>query len=112
LAVGWLADLLSQGDHRTSAVRDWAHGMPPTLAHLRGHPLRAVELSDDRLGGVLYRLSEDETWDAIERSLWTATVTVYERELAGIRLDSPTSYGYHRVSDEGVRPRGPSNQWC
>src|SRR5438874_1608575 len=82
--------------------------MPPTLAHLRGRPLRAVELSDDRLGGVLYRLSEDETWDAIERSLWTATVTVYERELAGIRLDSPTSYGYHRVSDEGVRQRGPS----
>jgi transposase len=108
LAVGWLAYILSQADHRKSAVRDWANGMPHTLAHLLGHPLRDVEFSDDRLGGVLYRLSDDETWDAIERSLWTATVTVYELELAGIRLDSTTSYGYHRVSDEGVMQRGHS----
>src|SRR5262252_6690359 len=108
LAVGWLAYILSQADPRKSAVRDWANGMPHTLAHLLGHPIRAVEFSDDRLGGVLYRLSDDETWDAIERSLWTATVTVYELELAGIRLDSTTSYGYHRVNDEGVMQRGHS----
>jgi hypothetical protein len=61
LAVGWLAYILSQADHRKSAVRDWANGMPHTLAHLLGHPLRDVEFSDDRLGGVLYRLSDDET---------------------------------------------------
>jgi transposase len=105
-AVGWLASILSQADHRTAAVRAWAHGMPHTLAHLLGHPIRDVELSDDRLGGVLSRLSDDETWDAIERSLWTATVTVYERERAGMRLASTTSYGSHRVTDEGVRQRG------
>jgi transposase len=78
------------------------------LEHLLGHPIRAVELSDDRLGGVLYRLSNDATWEAIERSLWTATVTGYECTLAGIRLESTTSYGYHRVTDEGVRQRGHS----
>src|SRR5262245_57907846 len=49
-AVGWLASILSQADHRTAAVRDWAHGMPHTLAHLLGHPIRDVECSDDRLG--------------------------------------------------------------
>jgi transposase len=108
LAVGWLAYILSQADHRKSAVRDWANGMPHTLEHLLGHPIREVEFSDDRLGGVLYRLSDDETWDAIERSLWVATVTVYELELAGIRLDSTTSYGYHQVTDEGVMQRGHS----
>lgn len=108
LAVGWLAYLLSQADHRKSAVRDWANGMPHTLAHLLGHPIRAVECSDDRLGGVRYRLSDDETWDALERSLWVATVTVYELELAGIRLESTTSYGYHHVTDAGVMPRGHS----
>jgi transposase len=37
-----------------------------------------------------------------------ATVTVYELELAGIRLDSTTSYGYHQVSDDGVMQRGHS----
>ena len=108
LAVGWLASSLSQADHRKSAVRDWANGIPHTLEHLLGHPIREVECSDDRLGGVLYRLSEDETWDAIECDLWTATVTVYEFALAGIRLDSTTSYGYHHVIDEGVMQRGHS----
>jgi transposase len=108
LAVGWLAYILSQADHRKSAVRDWANGMPHTLEHLLGHPIREVEFSDDRLGGVLYRLSKDETWDAIECDLWTATVTVYELELAGIRLDSTTSYGYHHVTEEGVMQRGHS----
>jgi transposase len=108
LAVGWLAYILSQADHRKSAVRDWANGMSHTLEHLLGHPIREVEFSDDRLGGVLYRLSDDETWAAIERSLWVATVTVYELELAGIRLDSTTSYGYHQVTDEGVMQRGHS----
>src|SRR4029450_5934537 len=108
LAVGWLAYILSQADHRKSAVREWANGMPHTLESLLGYPIRAVEFSDDRLGGVLYRLSEDATWDAIERSLWTAPVTLYEVALAGSRLDSTTSYGYHRVTDEGVMQRGHS----
>jgi transposase len=108
LAVGWLAYILSQADHRKSAVRDWANGIPRTLAHLLGHPIREVEFSDDRLGGVLYRLSDDKTWDAIERDLWAATVTVYELELTGIRLDSTTSYGYHHVTEDGVRQRGHS----
>jgi transposase len=108
LAVGWLAYILSQADHRKSAVRDWANSMPHTLAQLLGHPIREVEFSDDRLGGVLYRLSDDETWEAIERDLWATTVAVYEFELTGIRLDSTTSYGYHQVTKEGLMQRGHS----
>jgi len=53
LAVGWLAYLLSPAEHRKAAVRDWANGMPPTLAHRLGPPLREGECSDERLGGVL-----------------------------------------------------------
>jgi transposase len=93
LAVGWLAYILSQADHRKSAVRDWANSLPYTLAPLLGHPIREGEFSDDRLGVVLHRLSNDETWDAIEHDLWATTVTVYALELTGIRLDSTTSYG-------------------
>src|SRR5258708_4408402 len=63
LAVGWLGYILSQADHRKSAVREWAHAaLPDSLAHLLGQPLRAVDFSDDRLGGVLRRLSDDEAW--------------------------------------------------
>jgi transposase len=108
LAVGWLAYILSQADHRKSAVRDWANSIPHTLGQLLGHPIREVEFSDDRLGGVLYRLSDDETWDAIEHDLWAATVAVYELALTGIRLDSTTSYGYHQVTEAGVMQRGHS----
>ena len=61
LAVGWLAYILSQADHRTSAVRDWANGIPRTLEYLLGHPIREVEFREDRLGGVLSRLSDDAT---------------------------------------------------
>jgi transposase len=108
LAVGWLAYILSRADHRKSAVRDWANSMPHTLAQMLGQPIRDVEFSDDRLGGVLHRLGDDETWAAIERDLWTATVTVYEFALTGVRLDSTTSYGYHQLTEMGVMQRGHS----
>ncbi|HEY7493890.1 MAG TPA: transposase, partial [Candidatus Tectomicrobia bacterium] len=108
MAIGWLAYILSQADHRKSAVREWANDIPHTLGQLLGQPIRDVEFSDDRLGGVLRRLSDDETWDAIERDLWAATVAVYELELTGVRLDSTTSSGYHQVTEEGVMQRGHS----
>jgi transposase len=95
LAVGWLAYILSQGDHRKSAVREWANARAYMLSQLLGQRLREVDFGDDRLGGVLQRLSNDEAWEAIEEDLWAATVAVYELELTGIRLDSTTSYGYH-----------------
>lgn len=108
LAVGWLAYILSQADHRKSAVREWANGLSHTLGQLLGQPIRDVEFSDDRLGGLLRRLSDDEAWAAMEEELWAATVAVYALELTGIRLDSTTSYGYHEVTEEGVMQFGPS----
>jgi transposase len=108
LAVGWLAYILSQADHRKSAVRDWANARAHPLGQLLGHALRDVEFSDERLGGVLHRLSNDETGEAIEHDLWAATVAVYRLELTGIRLDSTTSYGSHQVTDEGVMQFGHS----
>jgi transposase len=108
LATVWLAYILSQGDHRKAAVREWANALPHTLEQLVGQPLRAVEFSDDRLGGVLRRLSDEAAWAALEQALWAATVAVYALEVRGIRLDSTTSYGYHRVSEEGVMQWGHS----
>lgn len=100
--------MLSQADHRKAAVRDWANDRAHTLGQLLGHSLRDVECSDARLGGVLHRLSNDATWEAIEHDLWAATVAVYALELRGMRLDSTTSYGDHQVTDEGVRQFGHS----
>lgn len=108
LAVGWLGYILSQADHRKSAVREWANAMPDTLERLLCRPIREVDFSDDRLGGVLRRLSDDQAWEAIERDLWAATLTVFEVPLSGVRLDSTTTYGYHRPSDDGLMQYGHS----
>ena len=108
LAVGWLAYVLSQADHRKSAVRDWATTLPHTLGQLLGQPLREVDFSDDRLGGVLRRLSAEAAWEAIEQALWAATVAVYELPVRGVRLDSTTSYGYHQPHEEGLMHQGHS----
>ncbi len=108
LTVGWLAYILSQADHRKSAVRDWANSLSHTLQQLLGQPLRAVDFSDDRLGGVLRRLSDDAAWAAIEHDLWRATLEVYELALSGVRLDATSSYGYHQVSDGGLMQYGHS----
>jgi len=106
LAVGWLAYILSQADHRKSAVEEWANDTAHTLEELLGQPIRQVDFNDDRLGGVLHRLSDDEVWEAIEQDLWAATVTVYEIELAGVRLDGTTSYGYHQPHEDGLMQYG------
>ena len=108
LAVGWLAYLLSQADHRKSAVREWANDLSLTLGPLLGQPLREVDFSDDRLGNVAHRLSDDAAWEALERDLWHKTLTVYDLPFHGVRLDSTTSSGYHRLDDEGLMQRGHS----
>jgi len=108
LAVGWLAYILSQADHRKSVVQDWANGLSHTLHHLLGQPIRTVDFSDDRLGALLRRLSNDAAWEAIEQDLWAASVTVYDLPLDGVRLDATTSAGYHQPTPEGLMQHGHS----
>ena len=67
-----------------------------------------MEFSDDRLGNLAHRLSDDPAWEALEQDLWQATMDVYELEVAGVRLDSTTSYGYHQPTEEGVMQYGHS----
>jgi transposase len=106
LALGWLGYILSQADHRKSAVQEWAKDNMRMLSKLLKHPIREIEFSDDRLGGVLSRLSKDDAWALIESKLWAATVNVYQIETAGVRLDSTTSYGYHQPQEDGLMQYG------
>jgi transposase len=108
LAVGWLTYILSQSDHRKVAVQEWSNAISYSLGHLLGKPLRTIDFSDDRLGGVLKRFSDDECWFALEADLWSATIVVHQIELAGVRLDSTTSYGHHQPQDEGLMQYGHS----
>ena len=108
LVVVWLAYIVSEGDHCKSHVEDWVRKRRHMLKRLLGQPVRPVDFSDDRLGIILRRLSQDKVWVAVEMALWRSTVAVYEIEISGVRLDSTTSYGYHEVKTGGVMQFGHS----
>lgn len=111
LATVWLAYILSEGDHRKSSVQEWAERHQQTLECLVGQPLRpGVECNDDRLGIVLHRLSQNAAWEGLEAELWKSTVTVYDLEMTGVRLDSTTTAGYHTPTAEGLMQYGQSKE--
>src|SRR3982751_411565 len=77
LALGWIAYILSESDHRKSAVQNWATRIPHTLESFFATPLRAHEFSDDRLGILLKNLAAAD-WDDIESELFYSCFDVYE----------------------------------
>jgi transposase len=108
LLVGWLAYMLSQGDHKKSSVQDWSNDLKETLGSLLRAPLRDIDFSDDRLGNLTRRFSNDKAWEELEASLWSHTLTVYNPTVNCIRLDSTSSYGYHTLSEDGFMQFGVS----
>ena len=108
LAAGWIAFILSRGNHTKIHVQEWTQGLHHTLSHLLGQPLRPAEFSDDRLGILLRRLQELDDWSALETDLWHGTCEVYELPLERVRLDSTTTCGYHTITPEGLMQLGHS----
>jgi transposase len=79
VAVGWLLYILSEADHRLSHVEDWAFSKLQTLGAILGEDeVRGIDFSDDRLGRLLDRYSEDDTWSAFEQALGSQLLQVYE----------------------------------
>jgi transposase len=104
----WVAYILSQADHRKSAVRDWADGLRHTLEASTGQAIREVDFTDDRLTLVLQRLSDNQTWNRLEAGLWETTCAVYDVPVERVRLDSTTSCGFHTIDDDGLMQLGHS----
>jgi|tagenome__1003787_1003787.scaffolds.fasta_scaffold20870162_1 transposase len=107
LAVGWIAYILSQSDHRKYAVQDWAEGLSHTLESLFGCSLRPHEFSDDRLGILLDRLAQVD-WAAVEADLFHSCFAIYELPSGCVRLDTTTSCGYHAIDPDGIMQLGHS----
>ena len=100
VVVIWLSYILSQGDHRKVKVQAWALAHQPIIERTCGIALRETDLSDDRLGIVLSRLSEIETWMGIETALSQRSIRVYDLKAEVVRLDATTINGYH-LSEAG-----------
>lgn len=98
LVTGWLAYILSESDHRLSYVEPWAEGRLQTLQALFPEPMEAKDFSDDRLGDVLDYLSQDESWQEIEKALGQHQIQVYQLPTEQVRTDSTSVAVYHEVN--------------
>ncbi|WP_217352453.1 IS1634 family transposase [Candidatus Viridilinea mediisalina] len=108
LAMVWLAHILSRADHRLNRVAPWAASLQTTINAFVDAPLRATDLTDDRLADVLRYLSDDEAWAAFESDLNGHLLRVYDLESETVRLDSTTASGYWQVSEDGLFQFGHS----
>jgi transposase len=107
LALGWIAYILSESDHRKSAVQEWASGLGHTLESFFATPLRPNEFSDDRLGIVLNHLAAAD-WDDVETDLFYSCFDVYELPKDLFRVDATASCGYHDITADGIMQLGHS----
>ena len=64
----WLADILTEGDHRKVSVEAYIQGMQHTLRHLSGQVITPLDFSDDRLGHLLRHLRKPTYWHEINGS--------------------------------------------
>jgi len=108
VAVGWLAHILSEGNHRMSHTQGWAEQRLETLQVGIGQPVRGLDFSDDRLEIVLRALSDDSRWDRFEEALNRHLLRVYALRPKQVRLDSTTVSGYWRVAEGGLFQFGHS----
>ena len=108
VAVIWLCYIVSQGDHRKVRVQEWVEQRRYTLEQVCGLELRETDFTDDRLSILLRRLSEDETWAAIEQALNRQIISVYDLPVQQVRLDATTVNGYHLSEPERLFQFGHS----
>ena len=90
----WLLFVLSQGDHRLSHVQPWAAHHQGTLSALLGQEVLPVALHDDRLADWLDRLSDGDSFAALERQLNQHTIRVYQLPADTARYDATTAGSY------------------
>lgn len=105
---GWLAYILSEGDHRLNQAQEWATSRLHVLQVGLGAEVRALDFSDDRLASGLDLLSDDEAWTAFETALNQRTLRVYDLNAQRVRLDTTSASGYWEVTEDGLFQFGHS----
>src|SRR3990172_39969 len=108
VATAWLANILSQADHRLNQVQPWADKRVESLRGCLGQDVQALDFSDDRLATVLDALSDDTRWAQFEADLNRCLIRVYDLNPQRVRLDSTSASGYWSVTAEGLFQLGHS----
>ena len=99
LTCFWLSFILSEADHRMVEVEPWAAERAEMLSSLSPQPVGEKDFTDDRLADILRALSDDETWEAIERRLGQRLIRVYNLKQDPARVDS-TTVAVYKDADE------------
>ena len=107
-AVIWLAQILTEGDHRKVAVEVYIQGMHHTLSRITAQAIQPLDFSDDRLSHLLTHLSKPKYWHQIERDLNERSIEVHALPAEVIRCDATTVSGAHEVTTEGLVQFGHS----
>ncbi len=102
ITVIWLAHILTEGDHRKQPVQAWVRQASETIKRISGQEVGELDFTDDRLMLLLRRLSQTETWEAIETELGRNVLRVYELEPKRVRLDTTTVSGYHGGGEDSL----------
>jgi transposase len=108
MVTGWVSYILSEADHRMSEVEPWAIQRLKSLSMLLSPTVRGKDFADDRLASGLRYLSDDETWETIERELSQRVIRVYDLTPGPVRLDSTAAAVYHDTEGNTLFRHGHS----
>lgn len=105
----WLAYILSTGDHRKNQLQEWVAERKRTLQHSLGvEEINELDFTDDRLGIILHKLSDDEMWQKSECEVNKRIMKVYDLEVEIARIDTTTASSYGEVTEGGLLQFGYS----
>ena len=106
--AAWVSYILSEADHRMSAVEPWAADGSESLSALIPGLPSEKDFTDDRLADILRWLSDDGVWQEIEGQLGLRLIRVYGLKRGRVRLDSTTVAVYHDTEGNTLFRRGHS----
>src|SRR3989338_841433 len=78
LAVGWLAHIMTSGDHRKVHVKEAMTKCHHTMSQLLGTPLSENEFGDDHLSRLLNSLGQPEVPEEIDYALNVHSIRYYQ----------------------------------
>jgi transposase len=108
IATIWLAHILTQSNPRKQPVQSWVRQARETIERITGMQVNELDFTDDRLTLLLRRLSQPETWQAIETELGRSILRVYDLKAERVRLDATTVSGYHACGEDTLFQYGNS----
>ena len=80
VTVGFLTYILSCSDHRLSHVETWAAQRLITLKYCLDSPkMTCKDFTDDKLGSLLDKFSDDEKWTKFEHTHNQQLINVYSK---------------------------------